>query len=82
MTRVATNIPYANEMIYLLGGINKLVATDNYSAAHLPFFDAIYPPLKDIPQPFGAQTPTVNPEQLLSTHPEVVFSKAKGCCPS
>ena len=81
VTRVGTNITYANEMIYLLGGINKLVATDDYSAAHLPFFDAIYPPFKNIPQPFGALTPTVNPEQLLSTHPQVVFLQGQGLLP-
>jgi iron complex transport system substrate-binding protein len=71
--RVGTNYPAVNQIVYMLGGADRLVATSQGTAAQFPFFESLYPRLKDIPTPFGAATTDVNIEALVTTKPQVVF---------
>jgi iron complex transport system substrate-binding protein len=70
--RIGTNYPAVNQMIFMLGGMDRLVATDQGEASN-KLFETIYPRLKNIPAPFGASTTDVNVEALAGTRPDVVF---------
>jgi iron complex transport system substrate-binding protein len=69
INRVAINFPALNEMIYMLGDGDKIVATVP-SIVNNPIFVKMYPRLKDIPAPFGT---TVNLESLIASKPDVCF---------
>lgn len=73
IARVGTNYPAVNEILFLLGGMDKLVANDQGEATASHLFTDMYPRLKKIPEPFTAASPDVNVESLLRTHPDVVF---------
>lgn len=64
-TRVATNIPFIPPMIYLLGGISKLVYQPTSSHTLL---DSIDPEIENIP---SSPTSSINDETLLKAHPQV-----------
>jgi iron complex transport system substrate-binding protein len=73
VTRIGTNYPAVNQILFMLGATNRLVATSQGTAAEFPFFVSLYPRLKDIPTPFGTSPTDVNLEALLATRPNVVF---------
>lgn len=77
VTRVGTDYPAVNQMVFMLGGMDRLVATDQGEAPN-KIFETIYPRLKSIAAPFSASTTTVNVESLLSTRPDVVFVSSNG----
>ncbi len=73
VARIGTDYPAVNQIIFMLGGADRLVATSQGLASQFPSFESIYPRLKDIPTPFGASTTDVNVEALVGTRPDVVF---------
>lgn len=77
VTRVASDYPAVNQMVFMLGGMDRLVATDQGEVPN-KIFQAIYPRLTSIATPFSASTTTVNVESLLSTRPDVVFVSSNG----
>lgn len=69
--RIGTNYPALTQMIFMLGGADRIVATSQNLAATVPLFVTMYPRLTQISAPFGSAD--VNVEQLLSQRPDVVF---------
>jgi iron complex transport system substrate-binding protein len=59
-----------NQMVLMLGGAKKIVATSTIVQAN-PMFVKIYPKIKKVSAPFVITE--VNLEELLKTGPEVVF---------
>ncbi len=72
--RVGTSFPATNQIIYMLGAGDKIVATVP-SITQNEIFVKIYPRLKSIPAPFGTD---VNLEVLLAAKPDVVFLMPTG----
>jgi iron complex transport system substrate-binding protein len=72
VNRFATAYPAVNQMVFMLGAADKLVATSQ-DAANQALFVTLYPRLKDIPAAFDTGLTQVNRETLLANGPEVVF---------
>jgi iron complex transport system substrate-binding protein len=72
VNRFATAYPAVNQMVFMLGAADKLVATSQ-DAANQALFVTLYPRLKDIPAAFDSGLTQVNRETLLANGPEVVF---------
>lgn len=64
-----------NQVVLLLGGQDKLVATTKQVQA-LPWFVKVYPKIKDLPAP--AAGTDVNMEELQASKPQVVLASDKG----
>ncbi|WP_020500537.1 ABC transporter substrate-binding protein [Sciscionella marina] len=73
VTKVGTNYPAVNEILYLLGGIDRLVATDKGEKTDSALFGQLYPRIKSVSAPFTGASAEVNAEQLLADKPDVVF---------
>lgn len=73
VNKVGTNYPAVNQILYMLGAMDKLVATDKTEAATGGLFTTMYPRLKSISAPFTAASANVNAEELLRDKPDVVF---------
>jgi iron complex transport system substrate-binding protein len=72
---LATACPAVNQIVFMLGAADKLVATSQ-DAANQALFVALYPRLKDVPPAFDSGLTQVNRETLLSTHPDVIFASS------
>lgn len=75
---VGTGYPAVNQILFMLGSADRLVANDKGAAETSPFFASIYPRLKDIPGLFTAGAPEVNIEELARIRPDVVFLTPSG----
>ena len=73
--RIADLWPANNQVVLMLGGADKLVATTQYVQT-LPWFSHIYPGIKDIAAPdrFGFD---VQLEELQKVKPEVIIVNSK-----
>lgn len=82
--RVATNFPALNQMIFMLGGADRIVATSKDMGKSYPLFTTMYPRLKQIPAPFDSGSANANAEEVLAAHPDVVLlsSGAKALLPT
>ncbi|MTV82173.1 ABC transporter substrate-binding protein [Secundilactobacillus folii] len=75
VTRVADLWHANNQVVLLLGGQKKLVATTQMIKAE-PWFNAIYPKIKAVKAPFAGQDMQI--EALLKTKPDVVIASDPG----
>jgi iron complex transport system substrate-binding protein len=82
--RVATNFPALNQMIFMLGDADRIVATSKDMQKNYPLFTTMYPRLKEIPAPFDSGSANANVEEVLAARPDVVFlsAGAKGLLPA
>lgn len=71
VTRIATN-GAINQMVAMLGGIDKVVATGT-SIQQNPLFARIYPQILKVPAVFSTIEQDPNMEALLNTHPQLMF---------
>ncbi|MCM3882316.1 ABC transporter substrate-binding protein [Frankia sp. R82] len=70
--RIVTNYPAVTQIIFMLGGIERVVGVPLSNLTTLPLFKKIYPPLAQKKAVFGADTTTVNTETLLAQKPDLV----------
>jgi iron complex transport system substrate-binding protein len=75
ITRVGDMWPANNEIVVMLGGGNKLVATTTVLRS-LPWIRTVYPGFTQIPSPFTVGD--VNVEELLKANPQVVIVTTGG----
>ena len=75
VNRVADAWHANNEIVFLLGGASKLVATTTIFQA-LPWAQKLYPQIITIPAPFTATAGQVNMETLIAAHPDVLLVSA------
>jgi iron complex transport system substrate-binding protein len=75
INRVATAYPAVNQMVFMLGAADKMVATSQ-DAANQALFVTLFPHLKDIPAALDSGLTQVNRETLLANRPDVVFISA------
>lgn len=75
ITRIGDMWPANNEVVVMLGGGNKLVATTTVLQS-LPWIKTVYPGFTKIPAPFN--TGDVNVEELLKANPQVVIVTTGG----
>jgi ABC-type Fe3+-hydroxamate transport system substrate-binding protein len=68
--RIATQFPATNQIIFMLGGADKIVASTTGIQDRI-WFAKIYPRLIDIPKLFNGAV--VNIEELIGVKPDVVF---------
>ena len=73
VTRVAAN-GAINQIVLLLGARDKLVATSVIIHRN-PMFVKIFPGITSIPAAFAADRKSLNLEELLAAHPQVVFGR-------
>ncbi len=70
--RIVTNYPAVTQIIFMLGGIERVAGVPLSNLTTLPLFKKIYPPLAQKKAVFGADTTTVNTETLLAQKPDLV----------
>jgi iron complex transport system substrate-binding protein len=75
ITRIGDMWPANNEIVVMLGGGNKLVAT-TVVLRSLPWIKTVYPGFTKIPAPFNLGD--VNVEELLKANPQVVILTTGG----
>lgn len=73
VTKVGTNYPAVNQMLFMLGGSDRLVATNRGAGQSLRLLVEMYPPQGEVPELFGSGVAEVNLEELTRNPPEVVF---------
>ncbi len=71
VTKIADLWHANNQVVLLLGGANKLVATTN-NVKKLAWFAKVYPHIKDVTAPFSGDD--IQMEELMSLKPDVVLS--------
>lgn len=74
--RIVTNYPAVTQIIFMLGGIERVVGVPLSNLTTLPLFKKIYPPLAQKKAVFGSDTTTVNTETLLGQKPDLVVLTA------
>jgi len=70
VNRIADLWPANNQVVLMLGGADKLVATTE-ATRNLPWFAKVYPRIKNVPALSNGQT--VQSEALLGVRPDVVL---------
>jgi ABC-type Fe3+-hydroxamate transport system substrate-binding protein len=80
INRLATAYPAINQMVFMLGGADKIVATSQ-GAANQPLCVTLYPRLKDIPTPFDAGPPSPNGISVSGTTVDGDPRRAGRNCP-
>ncbi|MGH3797497.1 MAG: ABC transporter substrate-binding protein [Pseudonocardiaceae bacterium] len=76
INRVAADYPALNQMIFMLGDADRIVATSQDMKTDYPLFATMYPRLKEISAPFVSGGANANAEELLADRPDVVFLSA------
>ena len=75
VNRIADAWHANNEIVMLLGGASKLVATTTVVQG-LPWFVKLDPAIANIPAPFTSTAGQVNMEMLIATSPDVLLCSA------
>ena len=75
VNRIADAWHANNEIVMLLGGASKLVATTTVVQG-LPWFVKLDPAIATIPAPFTSTAGQVNMEMLIATNPDVLLCSA------
>jgi len=75
VNRIADAWHANNEIVMLLGGASKLVATTTVVQS-LPWFIKLDPAIANIPAPFTSTAGQVNMEMLIATNPDVLLCSA------
>ena len=75
VNRIADAWHANNEIVMLLGGASKLVATTTVVQG-LPWFIKLDPAITTIPAPFTSTAGQVNMEMLIATNPDVLLCSA------
>jgi len=75
VNRIADAWHANNEIVMLLGGASKLVATTTVVQS-LPWFVKLDPAIANIPAPFTSTAGQVNMEMLIATNPDVLLCSA------
>ena len=75
VNRIADAWHANNEIVMLLGGASKLVATTTVVQG-LPWFVKLDPAIANIPAPFTSTAGQVNMEMLIATNPDVLLCSA------
>lgn len=76
INRIGTNYPALNQMLFMLGASDRVVATSKDMRDSYPLFTTMYPRLKDISAPFTSASANANVEELLGDRPDIVFLSA------
>ncbi|PWR72079.1 transporter [Methanospirillum lacunae] len=69
VNRIGVSYPAMNQVIFMLGGADKIVATSS-TVDTLPWLIKLYPQIKSIPQSLNTE---VNMEELVKDNPDVVI---------